>query len=519
MGERVHRSVMNIKIGMIFYVLSLFLAFFSRKVFLDGLGVEFIGLTGILTNILSYLSVAELGVSTSIIVFLYKPLQEENHERINEVMSMLAFLYRCIGFVIGGMGLVVSLFFPFWFSNLSVNLFLVYFAFYSFLGSSVLDYIFNYRQLLVTANQKQYLVSAYFQTISYAQSITQILLIYFYKNLYLWVIVGLAFSIIGCIVFNYRIRTIYPWLQIDLSEGRNNLKRFPEILTKTKHVFWQKIKDMLLFRSDELLIGIFVSIPTIAIYGNYTIITNKLNYLVNIFSEGLAAGVGNIVATGNKHNIMKVYWELTAFRFVILGLVVFPLLILIQPFICIWLGSQYQLSETIVNLLILHIFFRLQCGNLYSFMSAYGLYDDVWAAWTELAINLILTLSLAPFYGIVGILIGKIISFAFITVFWKPYYIFSNAFNLSVWIFWKKMFPYYSVFVAITSISLLTKFYFAEIYAGVFYKQMIYGILLLIPLQLLYLYLLFIFTDGMKYLIARKPRIYSFVSKFNIKTT
>lgn len=518
MGERVHRSVMNIKVGMLFYILSLFLAFFSRKIFLDCLGTEFIGLTGMLMNIMSYLSVAELGVGTSIIVFLYKPLQEDNHEKINEVMSMLAYLYRCIGIVIGGLGVMVSLFFPWWFSNLNTNLLLVYFAFYSFLASSMVDYIFNYRQLLVTANQRQYLVSAYFQTIGFAQSITQILLAYYYKNLYLWVIVGLLFSIIGCIVFNFRIRQIYPWLQINLSEGKRNLKKYPEVLIKTKHIFWQKMKDLLLFRSDELLIGIFVSIPTIALYGNYTIITNKLNYLVNIFSEGLAAGIGNIAATGDKHNIMKVYWELTAFRFVILGLVIFPPLILIQPFIGIWLGPQYQLSGIIVNLLIIHIFFRLQCGNLYSFMSAYGLYDDVWAAWTEFAINIVLTFSLAPFYGIAGILIGKIVSFALITLFWKPYYIFSNAFNLSVWLFWKNMLPFYSVFILIAVLSLLAKYHFTYMYANAFYKQLLYGISILIPLQLIYFYLLFIFTDGMKYLVARQPRIYAIINKLNFVT-
>ena len=129
MGERVHRSVMNIKVGMLFYVLSLFLAFFSRKIFLDCLGAEFIGLTGMLMNIMSFLSVAELGIGTSIVYFLYKPLQEDNHEKINDLMSMLAFLYRCIGGVIGLGGLIVSVFFPWWFSNLTTGLSLVYFVF------------------------------------------------------------------------------------------------------------------------------------------------------------------------------------------------------------------------------------------------------------------------------------------------------------------------------------------------------------------------------------------------------
>ena len=211
MGERVHRSVMNIKVGMLFFVLSLFLAFFSRKIFLDCLGAEFIGLTGMLMNIMSYLSVAELGIGLSISYFLYKPLQEDNHDKINEVMSMLAFLYRRIGFFIGICGFVISLFFPWWFGHLSVSLFLVYFAFYSFLASSMAGYIFNYKNILVGANQKQYLVSAYFQSISIVQSLVQIVLAYYYHNLYLWVVVGFVFTVIGIILFNYRIRQLYPW--------------------------------------------------------------------------------------------------------------------------------------------------------------------------------------------------------------------------------------------------------------------------------------------------------------------
>jgi ABC-type methionine transport system permease subunit len=105
-------------------------------VFLDCLGAEFIGLTGMLMNIMSFLSVAELGIGTSIVFFLYKPLQQDDRQKICEVMSMLAFLYRCIGFIIGGCGLVVSLFFPWWFGHLSAGLPLVYFAFFSFFRAS-----------------------------------------------------------------------------------------------------------------------------------------------------------------------------------------------------------------------------------------------------------------------------------------------------------------------------------------------------------------------------------------------
>ena len=513
MSERVHRSVMNIKVGMLFYVLSLFLAFFSRRVFLDCLGAEFIGLTGMLMNIMSFLSVAELGIGTSIVYFLYKPLQEDNHEKINEVMSMLAYLYRCIGLIIGGIGVIVSLFFPWWFDNLTVGLPLAYFAFYSFLATSMSGYIFNYKQLLVSANQKQYMVSAYFQTIGIVQSLTQIILAYYYRNLYLWVIVGLFFTVIGIIVFNYRIRQLYPWLQVSLKEGRKNLRQYPEVLKKTRQVFVLRIKDFILNRSDELLVGAFVSVTQVAFYGNYTMIINKLIYLVNILGDGMSAGVGNLLAEGNEKNTMKVFWEMTATRFFIMGMVIYPLIMFIQPVISCWVGQQYQLDNIIAYLLIFTLFLRLQYATVYLFVGSAGLYGDVWTSWAELTINIVVTLCLAPLYGIIGILLGKIISVFFFNVFWKPYYLFSEGFHKSVWEFWHPMIAYYGLFFIFTGVSVAISYLFISYYVDSWLTLIFWGILTYPVLLLLYFLSLFVFTRGMKYFVARKPVVYHHLSK------
>ena len=497
-----------------FYVLSLFLAFFSRKIFLDCLGAEFIGLTGMLMNIMSFLSVAELGIGTSIVYFLYKPLQEDNHEKINEVTSMLAFLYRCIGVFIGVAGILVSLFFPWWFDNLSTGLPLVYFAFYSFLASSAAGYIFNYKQLLVSANQKQYLVSSYFQTISIAQSITQILLAYYYRNLWLWVLVGLIFTVIGVIIFNYRIQQLYPWLRIDLSEGRKNLKKYPEVLKKTRQIFIQKIKDFILYRSDEIMVGMFVSVIKVAFYGNYTVITSKLNFLVNILSNGLSAGVGNLIAEGNENNIMKIYWEMTAARYLILGIIIFPLLMFLQSFVQCWFGEQYLLSDIIAYLIILNIFLLLHNGTVMIFIGASGLFSDVWASWAELIINLAVTLLLAPHYGIIGILLGKITSIGIIGIVWKPYYLFTSGFHKSALSFWKGMIPYYLVFFLYTGISIIIKMYIVDTCITSLLSLIMIGVGLFVPLIILYFLTLFYLTKGMKYFVARKPFIYHIMNKY-----
>ena len=504
---------MNIKVGMLFYMLSLILAFFSRKIFLDCLGAEFIGLTGMLMNIMSFLSVAELGIGTSIVYFLYKPLQEDNHEKINEVMSMLAFLYRCIGLIIGAGGLLVSLFFPWWFGNLTTGLPLVYFAFYSFLASAMAGYLFNYRQLLVSANQKQYLVNAYFQTIAIVQSTTQILLAWYYRNLWLWVVVGLVFTIIGIIVFNIRIRQLYPWLRINLNEGRHNLKQYPEVLRKTRQIFVQKIKDLILYRSDEIMVGMFVSVVKVAFYGNYMLIINKLNFLVNILSEGLSAGVGNLLAEGNKQNILKIFWELTAVRFLILCIIILSLLLFLQPFIGCWLGRGYLLNDIIVYLVVLNLFIRYQTAAVYIYLGSAGQFADVWASWTELIVNIAITLLLAPVYGIAGILLGKIISFGIISSFWKPYYLFSQTFHMSVWNYWRGMAPYYLLFTLFVGLTLWLKHHVIDSHADNFLSLALYGAAVALPLFSVFFLLLFIFTPGMKYFVARKPALYKLLNR------
>lgn len=508
MSERVHRSVMNIKVGMFFYILSLFLAFFSRKVFLDCLGDEFIGMTGMLTNIMSFLSVAELGIGTSIVYFLYKPLQEDNHGKINEVMSMLAYLYRCIGGVIALAGLFVSLFFPLWPELKAIGLPIVYFAFYTFLASSVAGYIFNYKQLLVSANQKQYLVNAYFQTISIVQSIVQIVLAYYYRNLYLWVAVGLIFTIIGIIVFNLRIRQLYPWLSINLAEGRHNLKQYPEVLRKTRQVFVQKIKNFILYRSDEIMVGLLVSVVQVAYYGNYTIITNKLNFLVNILSDGMNAGIGNLVAEGDERHTMNVFWELTAIRFLIAGIVVFGLLLFLQSFIVCWIGNEYVLDNIIVYLLVFNIFIFLSRGVVEMYISAHGLFSDVWTAWTELVLNLSVTLCLAPFFGIAGILLGKILSVFFIATFWKPYFLFSQGLHQKVSVYWQGMTPYYIIFAIFCAITIVLRLWFFDSHVDSFPKLIGYGIITFVPLLALYSLTLFLLTNGMRLFVQRLRRFW-----------
>ena len=445
MSGRVHKSVLNAEVNLIFYFLTLLLAFFSRKIFLDCLGAEFIGLTGTLGNILGYLNLAELGITSCIGYFLFKPLQSNNRQEIQDILSLLGYLYNWIGCIILAGGALISLFFPLIFSKAELGLGIIYFAYYSFLGSSLIGYFINYRQILLTADQKNYLVAIYFQSARIIKIILQIFLAYTYQNLYVWVGVEFLFGIIGCVILNWKINKEYPWLNVDKSRGRSLLKQYPEIITKTKQVFIHKIKDFALIKSDELFIFFFVSLKMVAYYGNYMIVISKLISLFSAVTGSVGASVGNLVAEGNKEKMIKVFWEITTIHHTVSAILCFSLYAFLEPFITHWLGSEYIMDNRILILLIIFVYITNSRKSVDNFNYAHGLYADVWSAWAELIINVSITIIAGLKWGIIGILLGKITSLLAIVVFWKPYYLFTSGFKEPITIYWKGVIRNYGI--------------------------------------------------------------------------
>ena len=150
------------------------------------------------------------------------------------------------------------------------------------------------------------------------------------------------------------------------------------------------------------------------------------------------------------------------------------------------------------------------------YISAHGLFSDVWASWTELGLNLTITLCLAPFYGIVGILMGKILSVFFIATFWKPYFLFSHGLHLKVSTYWKGMFPYYTIFTFFTIIVLCSKMIIPDMTHSM-PELICYGGIIFFPIIVLYFATLFMATKGMKYFVARKPALFNICQKITIK--
>ena len=401
--SRVRKSLLNARVNVIFYMMTLAVSFFSRKTFLDMLGADFMGFTGTIGNLLGFLNIAEMGIVSAIGFVLYKPLFEGDRQTITEIISVLGHIYRIVGLVILGGGLVLGCLLPVIYPDTGFSWGVIYFAYFSFLASSLLTYFTNYRQTLLTADQRNYVVAAYSQTAYIVKTLLQIWLAYRFANYYVWLAMELVSGILYSIYLNYKINKVYPWLHSDKSEGRRLLKKYPEIMRKARQLLIHKIGAFVQSQTSSLIIYLFVSLKVVAYYNNYTIIVSKLMILVNNVLGSTNAGVGNLIAECDRKNI---------------------------TFITLWLGREYVLSMTVTMLIVVSMFIGITRNAVEQFLFGHGLFADVWAPVAESLICLTVAIVGGSLWGLPGVLLGSATSLLLIVVIWKPYYLYRSGLKL-----------------------------------------------------------------------------------------
>ncbi len=496
--SRLKKSLLNARVNLLFYFLTLALSFFSRKIFLDALGADFMGLIGTLNNLLGFLNLAELGISTAIGYVLYKPLFEHNQHKINEIISVFGYIYRRIGFIILSTGCILACFLPLIFPNNVFNLYVIYFAFFSYLTSSLIGYFANYKQTLLGADQKNYLVTAYFQSAVLIKTLLQMGLVYYTGNYYLWISMELLLGISYAIILNWKINQVYPWLKSEIKQGKLLFKKYPEVMKYTKQLFVHKLGGFVQFQTTPFLVYAFVSLKTVAYYGNYTLIIDKISQFIWNLLGSTNASIGNLIAEGNSKRIQQVFWELMGIRFLLAGIISFSLLQLTSAFISLWLGSEYILPQHILYLIIINSFIGYTRGATDQFTYGYGLFQDTWAPIAEILIYLIVAIIGGYYWGLTGILLGNTTSLFLIIMLWKPYFLYSQGFKTSVFYYWAGYIKHVLIILlpAILCYYLLPSKNYAP--AQSFAHWITYAAIITSAYGILAYFLLFLCTPGMR---------------------
>lgn len=433
--SRLANTIRNAKVGLFFHVLFIASQFISRKIFLDGLGDTFIGVISTLQSFIGFLNLAELGIGVAIGYTLYKPIFNEDHKEINQIILFLGSIYKKIGYFLLIGSLLLSAFFPLIFADVEIDLWIIYLAFYGLIFSLLLGYFYNYHVFLLQADQKDYVISKYFQSINISKILLQGLFVYFFQSFVIWILLEVLAGLLYSILIRQKVKKEYPWLLLSgkINRSEKQFDSYKILIKKIKQISIHKFGDFLTSGLDNILVFFFLSAEMVAYFSNYLMIVLNLGILVDKIFSGSKASVGNLVAENNKKNIKQVFWEFMVIHAFIAGFGGICIYYLINPFIILWLGDKYLLSEHTVTIFCGVFMLRQIVQPTETFKQAYGLYDDVWAPIAKGIINLGISIILVQKMGISGLLLGTFVGVLAIEGAWRPYYVFKFGFKDSHW--------------------------------------------------------------------------------------
>ena len=506
--SRTKRTIQNSTISLILYFIQIFVGFFSRKIFLEHLGDEVLGVNTMLGNILSFLNLAELGIGIAMATSLYKPLHDQDKNSICEIISVQGYLYKYIAYILCFLSIPVLIAIPLLFPHTECGLLYIYIAYVVFLWGALSSYLWNYRQILITADQKNFKLNPWKHAVRYIKITAQIICLTIINlGIWGWISLELFEGIFTIFVINAILRREYPWLRTSSKAGKQLLDKYRHLITMTKQLFIHKISSFVLEQTAPWIIYGYVSIVMVTYYSNYMMLISYVVMLMNAIFEGMGASIGNLISENNKEHTLNVFWELFTSRLWISGIACFALYISIEPFISLWIGSKYILEESTLLLLIVGMYIRLSRSVIDSFKLAYQLFGDIWAPIAEACINLGCSILFGYWWGLDGVILGSNLSLVIIVLIWKPYYTFTQGLYAS----WGK---YYIQYAYHTCILTLCAYCTLKIVDSSYqqisnYSQIIIYASISILIYTLFTYIiLLISTEGMRSFTRRLQQIF-----------
>lgn len=432
--SRTEHSVQNVKYALAFQAVFFILQFLLRRVFVRTLSSAYLGLNGTYTNLISLLSVAELGVGGTISFSLYKPVADKDEERIAALVGLYRRVCAWIGVAVAVFGLALLPFLPRFIGDLA--LFPDHRLYYLlFLAESVSSYYLLYRQVLIGADQRQYIITFYQYAVLILITLLQMLFLVRTGNYLVFLCLRIAGAVTANALLFRKAGRLYPFL-IKYKNARPDKATEKEIVKNTKAMAAHKLGGVAVNGTDNILIAAFAGIVNVGKYSNYLMVINGLNTLYDLIFRSLLGSIGNLGATESSENIARVFKRVNFMGEWLYGVSSVCLAVLFQPFIRLWVGEEFLFSLPLVLLISTNFYVSGMRKAVLTFRDPLGLFwYDRYKPLAEALINLAVSVVLAVRFGIAGILLGTLIS-TLATCFWiEPYVLYryglKNALPLS----------------------------------------------------------------------------------------
>ncbi|QNG58485.1 hypothetical protein H4O14_11530 [Bacillus sp. PAMC26568] len=427
---RVKNSLINITAGIGSQIIITLLSFISRTVFITYLGVEYLGINGLFTNIIGMLSLAEAGIGSAIIYSLYKPVAENDKTKITILMNYYKKAYTVIAIIIFALGISIVPFLDYIVKDSDVQY--IHLIFMIFLLNTIASYLFSHKISFLNVCQKGYLVTGIYTLSSIMTTLFRLGILILSQNFILYLLIEVFITIITALFFSLVVDKKYPYLKMKMTSKLDEETK-STINKNIKALLLHRIGGYSVFGTDNIIIAAFVSVSAVGLFSNYYMLINICRTFIGQFFDNITHSLGNLIAIGSKEKIYNIFKVTELCNFWIYSFFTIFLFNMIEPFIDLWIGSQFIMSKSVLIILMINFFVSGMRRSISLVKTTSGIfYKDRYAPFVEALVNLVSSIILVQFYGIVGVFIGTLIS-TIVVPFWiAPYLVYKQVFNKPV---------------------------------------------------------------------------------------
>lgn len=408
--SRKENSAKNLAFSLLSYVLYTLLSFALRAVFIKTLGEIYLGIGGLFSNVLTLLSIAELGVEQAIAFHLYKPLSKNDKEKVASLMLLYKTAYRIIGSVVIASGLAVIPFFGFIIKekpDISENLIVIY-LFY--LLNTGLSYFFSYKQTLITASQKSYIISGCGIVFKILRVVFQAAVLFLFKSFYGYLAVGLVMTVGQNIVLSLKANRLFPEIKSKSTKELDKAEK-KDILSGIRSLLVYKIGSMLMNGTDNIIITRLLGLSAVAFSDNYMMIITAISAVVDQIPKAVTASVGNLNATSDKEKKYSIYKLMVFVCGWIYGFCASGFLVFASSFVELVFGEKWVLD----SLTVFALASTFYVSSLHSPTSTYKMTSGTfvhgkYVALISAVMNIVLSVILGKYMGLSGVFFATTIT-------------------------------------------------------------------------------------------------------------
>lgn len=505
--SRTKNSIRNSITSITTQMLTVIMNFIVKIVFVRVISMEYLGVNGLFSNIITMLSLADLGFGTAIPYSLYKPLAEKNEKKIRVLMNFYSKIYNIIGTIVIIVGLGLIPFLPHLIKGEEAvpHLYLIYSLYVIHSASS---YFFVYKKLLIDSDQKGYITARIIFIFSFLLSLVQIFILIVFKNFILFLLSSIVFVVLQNIYISHKANKMYPYLKKKTKEKMKR-KDVDEITKNVSALFIYKVGNVVTNGTDNLVISKWLGLVPVGIYSNYILVVNSLITVTNQLFNAITSSIGNLVATTNSKHSEDVFKKLVFMNFWIYSVFSILLLVLFNPFIKICFGSKYVTDMSVVFALVYNFYIYGMQTTPTSYITAYGLfYKNKWRPVFMIIINMTVSIILVKYLGIFGVVLGTIASRVFTTAWMDPYIVYKHGFNMKPINYYLDYIRYIGIFSLILLVAYFTSTLFT---ISNLFVWLLVAIGYFVVINLIYL-LLFNCSDEYQYFYDKfKPMVMKFI--------